>query len=161
MKRKILNLLWVSRVENKDTWWHRLAQVLVVGSTAAVLIAGCLEIADNLFYPRRAPKVEIPKSETLTFEKLKKLDAILGLASTIITADNIFVLNGEPKNSLSDRINYIQDKQREADQKQSEENIKNLIQESLFIVLVVFLWFLFWESVVYRTLLYVIYGRTS
>jgi len=234
--KKFLNLLIVNRPELAGRWWHRMANVLIYGSTIVVLILGitviCLSCSSwtilrytsysfepnyssasgkevsCYFYPsfdfsgtesslstgnpiidcgdisssqellEKIPVSEDPKPEILPLSYFtqmygNKIASTTGLdeefhgsyvqailAQALRNTDGSIVTPNEFVNqqinygtSHSDWINNIKVKERTF-------TLWNILVADIFHVLITTLiWFIFWESIIYRALIYIIYGK--
>lgn len=197
IKEKILNILLVRRPEIQNKWWHRLANVLIYGSTIIVAVSlVCLFISDifsgnsgwktyhytysfesnysqakgeesscsnsssgiRLWVNPMLPCGDIYNSETLLTRYAKDNGTYDQLIQKISQSDGSWqsydqLLNESIKNG--DFPNVIKVK------KQPVISYTILIEHTLLILLFILLWFIFWESIIYRAAVYVILGKNK
>ena len=178
---KLSNLIFVRREGLEQKWWHRLAKVLIWGTTVVVLIIGIVTIVSSSHY-KNNPNFDTTKfiataqqqgvdyadleiwllengqygravlpvqqnsninnGGPLTSEQLKQMDSDLSKPEPQSTIDQDLIT----RNNL-DRIAFNQ-----------TENY--LIKKGLIlIILLPIAWFIFWESIIYRAVVYIVYGK--
>lgn len=216
--KKLLKLLFVRRQETKDKWWHRLALVLIYGSTivGAIFFAALLISEEGEYWASESytaynfeqryemadgkemdckfsasslgdlPPVSIfncgdfsSDSEFLekysrergTYERLQEVREekspsinlqALGGSIRKIEWDN---LSSMQKNRIDDEIMVELIQSGELD----DVKVKRVLSfdyTSFFgnwglYLLLILGWIVFWESIVYRTLLFVVYGKKN
>lgn len=227
--RKILRTIFVRRIETKNKWWHRLALVLIYGSTILVAIFLAIlilseEEGDNwvswVSYPYTAYSFEkeypaakgyeidckfpsnsfdVPlvaptvhcgdlssNTEFLdrysrargTYDKLQELrqQMVSNITTEYIPVKHGYIPIGQeyiPRyipvaqrqtatsvdNELLDRLIKNGELDNIKVKRASSIHYASLLGEWGIYLLLVLAWLLFWESVVYRTVLFVAYGR--
>lgn len=204
--RKIINFLLVRRPETKDKWWHRLALVLIYGSTIVVAIfLAVLLISEEGDYWVSESYTAYSFEQEYATAKGKEVDCKFSATSLgdlppvsifncgNISSDTEFLEkyarargtyekleeNREQINSTLasggllgriQRANATDDKiMVQLIQNGELDNIKvkravSVDYASFFgnwgvYLLLVLVWFVFWESIAYRTILFVAYGR--
>lgn len=215
--KKLLKLSLFRRQETKDKWWHRLALVLIYGSTivGAIFLGSLLvtEEADNWArysytaysfeegYPTAKGREMDCKFSATSLGDLPLVFSHCGDLSTGSeflekyfrargTYDRLVELRKGPENLVKLDLtalkrNYIPIAERPG-YKRTKSDIEIMVQLvksgeledvkvkrvmsfeyatflgnwSLYLLLV-FGWLIFWESIVYRTLLYVVYGKKN
>src|SRR3989344_1398772 len=181
---KIINLLVVNRIEIKEKWWHRFHYIIVYGSIAVLILiilffisidsswkkytytsysfeqgfSSAKGVETNCYfytYDYSDPSIycgdinipsEFMRRYTLangTYEKYTALKSEQNLT------DDKIVSGGIKSGDFSD----IKVK------KATSILFSNLIKQLLIGVIFISLWFIFWESIIYRCFVYIIYGK--
>ncbi len=184
--KKLSNLIFVHREGLEQKWWHRLAKVLIWGSTAAVLILGFI-----LFYNTQ-PKLDTVANQGLNASELNIDNGNYIGHTRFVSETNQLVQYGYSNNKSVNKISSVlnkfysqgaQDIKSEAItagysdaevttivQEYQTENypyIKNLefkmkinsLTSFLYPILIAVGWFIFWGSIVYRAIIYIAYGK--
>lgn len=73
-------------------------------------------------------------------------------------ADGTFLLNGEPA-SIADEFRFKGEQTSKLRKEYRIQGYQHLTKHILISILVAFIWFLFWESIVYRSVLYIVFGK--
>lgn len=214
---KLLKLIFIRRQETKDKWWHRLALVLIYGSTiVGAIFLGILLVTEESDNWAKYSYTAYSFEEGYLTAKGKEIDCkfpvtSLGNLPLIFfhcgdlstgseflekyfrargTYDRLVELRKGPENLVKLDLtalkrNYVPVAERPGYEgtKSDIEIMVELIQSgemddvkvkrimsfeyatflgnwSLYLLLV-FGWLIFWESIVYRTLLYVVFGRQN
>lgn len=180
---QILKILIPQRKETGTKWWHRLINVFIYGST--IFVAIFLFIL--LFTGSSWKKINYVYSFEYIYSAISGEESACkfvrsGFFSPTINCSNItnstdFInkyaeakRNGNMLNRLGEYAtasdNQLIDKLIDSGQldnirvKESSEIIySKLFGKIGLVILLVFVWFIFWESIVYRVILYVVYGK--
>jgi hypothetical protein len=188
--KKILNFLIVRRPELQGKWWHRLANVLIYGSTIIILFFAIFtslliySFIDHSFvysfendYSNFSGPEQSCYFETVSYYPYYTIDC-----GNLVSSDDFMSKYAQTNKAASDgkqlmldgveykgetlhssqiltgRINggyldNISTKEISAvDYLQSFEAI-------IYILVITIVWFIFWESIIYRALIYIIYGK--
>jgi len=156
--KKFLNLLIVHKPELKGRWWHRLANVLIYGSTIVFLVFG-FTILFNF-------------SNFACLSGNKLLTKVLTNAEL---QENIQTI--ENSNASQSVINGTIQSYKDLYQQDSDGTweMKSLhvcfmtnshdqvifVEDVLLSILFTFIWFIFWESIIYKAIIYIIYGKNK
>ncbi len=183
---KLSNLIFVRREGLEQKWWHRLAQVLICASTAVVLVIGLLNV---ISISKQTYPVVYTNEHKLPFSSVKFISTAqqqgfseedielwlwihdlkdLPLNSQYYPSNNTVPLTNEQMEEMVAKMKAtpqsVIDQQTIQDQLltniASSQKTNYLINKS-FIVIILFpiVWFIFWESIFYRAIVYVIYGK--
>lgn len=216
--KKLLKLLLVRRPETKDKWWHRLALVLIYGSTivGAIFLATLLISEEGEYWVSESytaysfeqgyatadgkeidckftasnlgdlPPISIfncgdlsSDSEFLerysrargTYDRLQEVREekspslnlrALGGGTRKVEYDN---LSSTQKNKVNDKIMVELIQSGELDDIKVKRDL-SFDYASFFggwgiYVLLILAWLIFWESIVYRTILFIVYGKKT
>ncbi|OGL75746.1 hypothetical protein A3E96_00330 [Candidatus Uhrbacteria bacterium RIFCSPHIGHO2_12_FULL_46_13] len=201
--KKLLNILLVRRPETKDKWWHRLALVLIYGSTVAVAIFFAVlliseesdnwvtksytaysfeegyETAQGKEMDCRFSVLELSRSPVSFFrcgdfsdttEFLEEYSRARGTYARLEelrlprSGSGLYLPVADRQGKKTDEqimVQLIQDGELDnikVKQTTSFEYLSFFGNWSVYL-LIVLGWLIFWESVVYRTILYIAYGK--
>lgn len=214
--KKLLNLLLVRRLETKDKWWHRLALVLIYGSTiiVAIFLAILLISEEGEYWVSESYTAysfeqgyEIADGKEIDC-KFSVFESSSGRLSPIsifrcgdLTSDTEFLNRYVQARGTSERLqelrgdqgiteldfsafkkNYVPVAERSKTQSDDEIMVE-LIQSGELndvkvkralsfdyisfggnwgvYLLLILGWLVFWESIVYRTILFIVYGKKN
>lgn len=187
-KQKMKNLYKIVFVQKEglvDKWWHRLASVFIFGSTVAILVVYLfLFFSDEINWKKN---IYTAYSFESNYDKAKGEEqncSFVTLSSGFISivCGDIFNASDFLTRHSKAKGTYEELQQLKTDKNIDEEKIlrggiKNgdfnnikvkkdtiVLYKDLFIflsllLLILFFWFVFWESIIYRTIIYIIYGR--
>lgn len=158
--KKLKSILIVERPELQGKWWHRLANVLIYASTVLFLVL-CIFVAFDLsqssipYIPFSSHELSYikfplvnPNIPSEGFE-VGDSDAVLNqmVEHNASSADIQAIVNwyGENPNG-----SYI-----------TKTDWKIFAFGTLIALPITFIWFFFWESIIYRAIVYVIYGKNK
>jgi hypothetical protein len=184
MKHKLKNLIFANRPELEGKCWHRLANVLIYGSTIVVTLFAILLIFSNTTFERYTPTA-------YSFEPSYQ-DAKGKEYDCYPTAENYFGPNVVCNYTNIDINNFLSRYESStsvrpvftpylpnltANQIELNEfiragdllNIRAKIEGHIrygaiiwsitYILSIAIVWFIFWESIVYKSILYIVYGK--
>lgn len=190
--KKLKNIIFVQREGLEQKWWHRLAQILIWGTTIAVLattlsigvfsesfvrysysaysfqpnfvnVQGKAEKCYFKAYGRLSPDIycgDIDNStELIGFLKQDQswTNAIDGLYSCdhgggcigyFATNDqiaNTLIKNGSLDNIFVKKISHVL--------------YGEMVLNIFYSLIATIVWFIFWESIIYRAIIYIVYGK--
>ncbi len=159
MKEKIKKFLIPWREDLDKKWWHRLINVFIYGSTISIIIF----LFVLLFTGSSLAKFKYtysfdPEYPVITGEEFINCKLSGGRLFHGINCDNFSI-------SLDDtdfgRI-LLQNNLDNMSVKKTFHILYFKLFSSLGIIFLITLgWFIFWESIVYRIILYIIYGRNQ
>lgn len=150
---KFLNLLIVRRPELAGKWWHRLANVLIYGSATIVLLLGLVIILSD---PPQYPTIFTFTSGTQFCTELRQSVPIHAPNIIYNSTPTTLKINAEALSQV--QINTLVDNDCGLFSGMSIKYSTYAVYvfESLIISLV---WFIFWESIIYRAIVYIVYGK--
>lgn len=150
--KKLSNLLFVRHEGLEQKWWHRLAKVLIWGSTF-ILFTG---VIIGFFIINRPFKVRSIEPAATS--------AIMPIACFHLSPVSIDQFSEEIKNQYP-AYDYLDNnflakavvkKFPECDK---SVKLHSYVTQIIFGLLYVVAWFIFWESIIYRLIIYIIYGN--
>jgi len=178
--KKLIKFLLVQREELNKKWWHRLANVLICGSTIVFFgffifnIVGTSAYKEYSYIYSFEPNYSQAKGQETpchleamdyggpyiscgdiytSTEFLTRYDKARGTYNSSTTSDgydkamDLMIRWGELKDIKAKMItNY---------------NYNILFKDIGLLVLLTIVWFVFWESIIYRAIVYIIYGRKN
>jgi hypothetical protein len=132
---KFFDLFIVANKDLEKYWWHRLAKIIIFGTTIAVFIS-CVYI--NIFNHG---------SESLfTYYSIGEQSSVNPKISIKDQLDNL------RKNNSVNSLTTTQNVDREAKD-------RSLLFDIAISTLYPILWFIFWESLIYRSFVYIVLGK--
>ncbi|PJA08456.1 hypothetical protein COX69_02330 [Candidatus Falkowbacteria bacterium CG_4_10_14_0_2_um_filter_48_10] len=203
--KKLLKLLFVRRQETKDKWWHRLALVLIYGSTivGAIFLGSLLvteeagnwvtksytaysfeegyETAQGKEMDCKFSVLELSRSPVSFFrcgdfsdttEFLEKYSRARGTYAQLEelrlprSGSGLYLPVAERQGKKTDEqimVQLIQDGELDnikVKQTASFDYVSFFGNWGIYL-LIVLGWLVFWESIVYRTLLFIVYGKKN
>lgn len=211
--KKLLKLIFVRRQETKDKWWHRLALVLIYGSTiVGAIFLGILLVTEESDNWAKYSYTAYSFEEGYPTAKGKEIDCKFPVTSLgdlplisifhcgDFSSDSEFLERYSRARDTYDRLQGLREEKapslsfskRKLQYSELSSIQKNRIDDGIMVELIqsgemgdvkvkrvmsfeyaTFLgnwglylvgllgWFVFWESIVYRTLLYVVFGRQN
>lgn len=154
--KNIGKLLIVNNSELASKWWHRLSKVLIYGSTLIFAIILAVNFYSNIFQ-------DFSRINPCKFGCTNEyLIQIYSSRTDLDSEKNKSNYSNPPETISSDQIRNIM---LERNNRYVELSTDNLISKSIKEIIVLWLkvvvWFVFWESVVYRSIIYIIYGKNK
>lgn len=216
--KKLLKLLFVRRQETKDKWWHRLALVLIYGSTiVGAIFLGSLLVTEEADNWARYSYTAYSFEEGYLTAKGKEIDCKFSATSLgdlplisifhcgDFSSDSEFLERYSRARGTYDRLQELREEKapslnlqalggesRKIQWNNLSSTQKNRIDDGIMVeliqsgemddvkvkrvlsfdyasffgnwgvyLLLVLGWLVFWESIVYRTLLFVVYGKKN
>lgn len=185
--KKIYRFVFVQKEGLVDKWWHRLVNVLIFGSTVAVFVIYLFLFFSDEFNWKK--NIYTAYSFESNYDKAKGKEQNCSFVT--LSSDFISIACGDIFNASDFLTRYSKAKgtyeklqQLKIDKNIDEEKILRggiksrdfdnikvkkdtiVLYKDLFIflsllLLLLFCWFVFWESIIYRTIIYIIYGRNK
>jgi hypothetical protein len=137
---EIKKILIVSGPNLENKWWHRLAKVLIYGSTIFFVIALIFNFWSQFLI--NFDRLDTECKGGCTYQQLVEMHGNPKLDfghADLNTNDNHPVITWN-------QIVY-------------RDYIYPVFRETLWYIIVVLGWFVFWESIVHRAIVYVVYGK--
>ena len=159
--KRIFSFLKVNRAETENKWWHRLAQVLIYGSSIIVFFIGLTIVISSYKEDQRrqvvlAPELIEIKPEQLDF--MLRMDKIAGWESNFELPDGSYILNGKSV-SKAEGIKYRFDLVIKKGKIQDGISVKNAFINTSLDIIVTLCWYIIWKFIIYKTLLYIVFGK--
>ncbi|OGY99514.1 MAG: hypothetical protein A2945_01500 [Candidatus Liptonbacteria bacterium RIFCSPLOWO2_01_FULL_52_25] len=176
--KKIINFFIPSLGGVKIQWWHRLCDVLICGSTLLIIIFGTVALSTAIFsysewrnYTFAAfsfePGYESAAGQEVGCDGSGRLFRNCG-GITVYVGDKI-----PTEDQFKKAINTMEAQGKEPHEIQgwldsfktftakmvTKFDYAKMFGSILVGLFVVIGWFIFWESIIYRTLIYVVYGK--
>ncbi len=185
MKEKIKKFLipWRENLEKK--WWHRLLSVIIYGSTICLAILLFISLFSSSSWKKTVftysfePNYNMSKGEESIckfnpydssgnifaniFGPIRECNGINSSKDFLMKYDK-YKFNDINKDS-ADKTVYDMEKSGKLNDIRVKRSTE-IMYEKLFgkiglAILLVFAWFIFWESIIYRIILYIIYGKNK
>lgn len=145
---RIISLFIVRKEGLARHWWHRLITVAIYASTFIVLINPLFPLSQLSGYT-----VTLPNGIGFTSTSKPSPQDILDVASQIGALHSPILLNSLPASMTPEQMTYLQ-----SSKQPPQGPVEKVLKAIAIGVIDAIVWFILFESIIYRAIVYVILG---